>query len=125
MEMRHDDRLHTVQIPQLRVPRCGNCGELVFSNDACDQIYAAFRAQLHLLTPEQIRTHRRTLGLTEKELADRLKVSEELVVGWEEGRRIQSGAIDCLLRGYFGVPQLRAFLAGMQHNPDSNTCAVS
>ena len=33
-EIKHDGRLHTVEIPKLRVPRCAACGELVFDNDA-------------------------------------------------------------------------------------------
>ncbi|MGA2796911.1 MAG: hypothetical protein ABSE63_04985 [Thermoguttaceae bacterium] len=41
-EIRHDGRLITVVVPQLRVPRCQACGGLVFDNDADEQIEKAF-----------------------------------------------------------------------------------
>src|SRR6266436_7670399 len=86
-EILFDDGLHTVEIPQLEVPRCENCGELLFDNHAEHQIYQAFRAQLHLLQPEQIRANRESLGLSEKQLAELLGVAEEMVSQWEDGRR--------------------------------------
>src|SRR5207244_3628820 len=35
----------TVVLPNLAVPKCGNCGELVFDYEADDQINQAFEAQ--------------------------------------------------------------------------------
>jgi hypothetical protein len=35
----------TVVVPDLAVPKCGNCGELVFDYEADDQINRAFEAQ--------------------------------------------------------------------------------
>ena len=35
----------TVVLANLAVPRCGNCGELVFDYEADDQINQAFEAQ--------------------------------------------------------------------------------
>ncbi len=35
----------TVRLPALNVPKCGNCGELVFTYDTEEQISLAFRAQ--------------------------------------------------------------------------------
>ncbi len=68
-EVPYEGRLHTVLVPQLRVPRCANCGELAFGNEASDQISDALRRQLGLLTAEQIREGRATLGLSIPELA--------------------------------------------------------
>ena len=34
----------TVLLPALRVPQCGNCGELVFTYDTEEQINLAYRA---------------------------------------------------------------------------------
>jgi len=123
-EILHDGRLHMVEVPQLTVPRCQNCGELSFDNRAEDQIDEVFRAQLRLLTPEQIRTNRQTLGLTPRELETRLGVEDGLVAAWEAGLRIQSRVQDNMLRLYYSLPQVRSFLAQDTHLPDFGTCVV-
>jgi len=41
----HDSQPVTIDVPDLKVPRCGNCGELVFDYLAEDQINAAYRRQ--------------------------------------------------------------------------------
>lgn len=124
-EVCHDGRLHTVEMQQLTVPRCGHCGELVFGNQACQQIEQAVRAQLHLLSPEQIRVNREQLGLSRRELAERLRVSEELVEQWEEGLMIPSGLADRSLRGCFAVPAYRKALADMSQDPNLGEIVVS
>lgn len=68
----HDGRLHKVRVADLRVPRCRACGELLFDNEAHEQSSAALRTHLHLLQPEQIRTNRRGLGLTQAQLGKTL-----------------------------------------------------
>ncbi|MGH7226318.1 MAG: hypothetical protein ACRELF_24140, partial [Gemmataceae bacterium] len=37
-DMAHDGRLYPVTVPELTVPRCGHCGELVFNFVADEQI---------------------------------------------------------------------------------------
>src|SRR5580693_2400427 len=39
----------TVVLPALEVPRCGNCGELVFTYDTEEQINRAYQAQADAL----------------------------------------------------------------------------
>jgi hypothetical protein len=41
----HDGRVVTVEVPNLTVPRCSNCGEVVFDYPADEQIGTAFRTQ--------------------------------------------------------------------------------
>jgi hypothetical protein len=53
-QIKHDGRLCTVEIPSLRVPQCSACGELVFDNDADEQIAQALREQLGLLSGDQV-----------------------------------------------------------------------
>src|SRR6267378_3035861 len=60
-QIRHEGVLHNVETPELVVPRCQECGELYFDNAAEEQVSRAFRVQLHLLLPEQIRGNRQTL----------------------------------------------------------------
>lgn len=124
VEVSHDGSLHTIQIPQLTIPRCDHCGELVFGNHASDQIAEAVRNQLHLLSPEQIRGNREQLGLSRQQLAERLRVNEELVARWEEGLLIPSGLADRALRGCFAVPAYRKALADMNLDPRLGTAVV-
>jgi hypothetical protein len=46
-ERTHERELIYFVIPNLSVPRCANCGELVFDYDAEDQINSALRERLH------------------------------------------------------------------------------
>jgi len=112
----HDGRLYELDIPDLQVPTCSVCGEMVFSNQVDDQITLALRAQLRLLTPEQIQQARRNLGLSPGELATQLGESEETVCRWESGLLIQSRAMDNLLRIYFTLPDARALLSGAKQD---------
>ena len=103
---------HAVDVPQLVVPRCETCGELHFDNYADDQINQAFRAQLRLLSPGQIRANREALGLSPNELAARLGVPAESVQRWEDDLQIQTRVEDNFLRLYFALPQVRSVLTG-------------
>ena len=44
-ERLHDGRLIAVDLPNLDIPKCANCGELVFNYAADEQILAAVKAQ--------------------------------------------------------------------------------
>ena len=119
----YEGRLYAVNTPRLNIPRCAQCGELLFDNWADDQIDGAFRQQVHLLTPEQIRANRAALGLSLQVLAARLGVEDELLRRWEEDREIQPRAMDNLLRLYFALPPVRTALSG-EPCPDFGVCVV-
>src|SRR5262245_17959795 len=89
-EIKHDGRLHHFEVPELRIPKCKACGNLTFSVSVDDQIIAALRTHLKLLTPKQIKAGRKALGLASKELAQRLGVAAATVSRWEKGHLIQS-----------------------------------
>ena len=110
-QIKHDGRLYRVEIPGLCVPKCGVCGELVFDNEADEQIAQALREQLGLLSGGQIRTNREELGLSQRSLAGQLGVAVETISRWENGALTQTRAMDRYLRVYFGVPAARAALA--------------
>jgi putative zinc finger/helix-turn-helix YgiT family protein len=109
-QVKHDGRVYTVEVPKLRVPRCRACGELVFDNVADQQIAAALRRQLGLLSSEQIRANREQLELSQRDLADHLGVAVETISRWENGVLTQTRAMDRYLRVYFGIPAARAAL---------------
>ncbi len=109
-QIKHDGRLYIVKIPALRVPQCGACGELLFDNDADQQISHALREQLGLLSSDQIRKNREDLGLSQRVMAEHLGVAVETISRWETGALNQTRAMDRYLRVYFGVPAARAAL---------------
>lgn len=111
-EVRHDDRLFSFTIPELRLPICQACGEKVFTEEAGLQIGAALRSHLNLLTPEQIRTVIDRVGMSQNEVAERLGIPEETVSRWLNEMQIQSRAMDNLLRTFFAFPTVRIALCG-------------
>jgi putative zinc finger/helix-turn-helix YgiT family protein len=83
---------------------------MVFDNDADEQIAAALREKIGVLSAQQIRMNREQLGLSQRQLAEQLGVAVETISRWETGVLIQSRAMDRYLRLYFGVPAVRAAL---------------
>ncbi len=125
VEINHDGRLYTITVPELDVPKCRSCGEIVFDDNANEQISEALRAHLHLLTPEQIRGALKTLGIRQKQLAAYLGVAEATVSRWCTGTLIQSRAMDNLLRAYFGIPEVRTALIGAGQDPNLGAVVTS
>src|SRR5262245_1804848 len=90
-----------VNIPDLSVPRCANCGTLSIDQDAANQIGEAYRNQIGLLAPDEIRTLRIDRGISQEELAERMGVPIPTVQRWESGGQIQSRIADKTLRVFF------------------------
>jgi putative zinc finger/helix-turn-helix YgiT family protein len=115
----HDCRKYTVTIPDLVVPKCGNCGTIVLDEEANRRISAAFREMAGLLSPDEIRNQRLALGLTQQDLADLLGVAVSTLSRWETGGQIQQRSLDRFMRIFFRFPSVRAELAigMMAHQP--------
>ena len=94
----HDGKSHSFIVPNLEIPTCEACGEGVITTFAADRVDAAFRQHLGLMSPAEIRSGRETLGLTQKELAERLHLSESTISRWENGHQMQQASMDLLLR---------------------------
>jgi putative zinc finger/helix-turn-helix YgiT family protein len=107
---KHDGRAYTIHIPDLELPTCRKCGAQTFSVGDDDCIVAALRAQVGLLTPEEIQKQRARLEMTQQELADHLCIAKETISRWETGGMIQSRAMDNLLRLYFESEEVRGLL---------------
>lgn len=110
-EVRYDGQLVSFLARDIEIPICQNCGEKVFTEVVDDQLTAALRQHLGLLTPEQIREGIERLGLSQKEVADRLGVAEDLLWSWANGFTIQLRAMDKYLRVFFRFPEVQAALS--------------
>src|SRR5262249_46650185 len=106
-EVAHDGRSYTVSIPNLRTFRCRNCGAMILDTEANRQISLAFRRQVGLLTPDEIREKREALGVKQGELAAYLSVAPAALSRWENGVQIQQRCMDKLLRLFFDLPEVR------------------
>ena len=116
-EVRLDGRDYAFTIPSLQAPACRSCKQIVFTESADEQISAALRAHLHLLTPDEIRARLQKIGLSPKEAAERLGIAEETLTRWMDALQIQSPAMDNLLRVFFGFPEVRNALVGNARDP--------
>ncbi len=124
-KMKHDGQVYEIEVPELRIPQCRNCQELIFSIDADDQLVAALRIHLKLLSPEQLQSRRTQLNLTQQELAEQTGIAEEKLSRWESGALIQSRTLDNLLRLYFDCPEARTFLRGLLERDDTSRPPVA
>ena len=75
-----------------------------------DRIVAALRAEVGLLSPQEIHKRRTQLELSQQEIAEQLGVAKETIARWESGALIQPRAMDNLLRLYFESQEVRSLL---------------
>lgn len=103
----HDDVTFEVRGESIRVPgiehgACELCGEEYFSLESTERLQTeAIRRSKEargLLSPEEIRALRRSLGLTQIAFEDLLGVGPKTVVRWEKGTVYQSATADRLMR---------------------------
>jgi putative zinc finger/helix-turn-helix YgiT family protein len=111
-ELEHDGRTYTVSVKELRVQQCEHCKAIVLDDDANAAISAALRHEAGLLSPEEIRANRERLGLSQRQLAQCLRISESTLSRWSTGAQIQQRAMDALLRVFFESAEARSILRG-------------
>jgi putative zinc finger/helix-turn-helix YgiT family protein len=111
IDMEHDGRTYSVTVDDLAAPRCERCGEVVLDDAANHRISDAFRQQIGLLTPQEIRGNRERLEKTQRELAAALGIAEATLSRWETGAQIQQRVMDRFLRLYFAFSNVRDALA--------------
>jgi putative zinc finger/helix-turn-helix YgiT family protein len=109
-DLDHDGRTYTVTVKNLDVLQCERCAKQVIPDDSFDRLTADLRRQAGLLSPEEIKQNRDRLHLTQKALAEYLRVSVSTLCRWETGGQIQQRAMDLLLRAFFHVPDVRKWL---------------
>jgi DNA-binding transcriptional regulator YiaG len=109
--VRFDDRMVSFLAHDIEIPICRNCGEKVFTEQVDSQLCEALQRHLHLLTPAEIREGINKLGLSHKEVAERLGIAEDLLWRWAHGFSVQPRAMDNLLRLFLQVPEVRTVLS--------------
>ncbi len=112
-EVKYEGKLYSVMATDVPVERCENCGSTTYGVESEERIDAALRDQLGLLQPQVIRQNRIQLGMKQEEMATALGCASESISRWESGAFIQSRSSDRLMRAFFQLPELRAFLAGV------------
>jgi hypothetical protein len=85
----------------------------VITLEVDDQVNAALRQHLGLLTPAQICREIERLGITRRDVAWQLGIDEITLWYWMNKVQIQSRAMDNYLRVFFQFPEVRTALAAV------------
>ncbi len=105
--MRHDGRSYSFTVPKLEIMVCKACNEKVFTGKVDQQIIAAMRKHIGLMSPAEIREGIKRIGMSQKEVAERVGIAEATLSRWLNETQIQSRSMDKLLRAYFSIPSVR------------------
>lgn len=108
--MEHDGRVFPLAIKQLTIMRCNHCNNQTLPEASFDLLINALREAAGLLKPDEIKSQRETLQLSQNELATLLEVPPATVSRWETGGQVQQRAMNTLLTSFFAVPELRSSL---------------
>jgi len=123
MEVSYDGRTVSFVARGIDIPVCQRCGEKLITGDVDRQINQAMHEHLRLLTPSEIREGIEKLGLSQKEIAERLGIAEATLSRWLTETVTQSRAMDNYLRVFFQFPEVRTALAAV--SIDSAAAAVT
>lgn len=107
---KHDGRTQRIVIENLPIPTCSQCGYQTLDRSTLSCIAEETYKQLGLLTPNQIRKKRESLGLTQQRLQELLGLGGNTLSRWETGHVYQSRALDRFLRLFFASDQSRRIL---------------
>jgi len=97
---------------------CLSCGETIFDetrdSDLLRRVYAAYREQEGLLTPEQIRDIRKRYSLSQESLASLLGMSQATINRYEKGG-LQNQSHDAAIRACMNAQFVRDLLQRKGH----------
>ncbi len=88
----------TVEVPNVPVEVCPECGEKYLGPAATRIQHAAVCRALGLLTPAEIQAIRECFGPTQAEFARLTGIGEATISRWERGRILPNRAMDRYLR---------------------------
>ena len=117
-------RGHEFTLTGIEHEKCERCGGIVFSAKSLKEhdalLWNECRKLEGLLSPEEIKTLRESLGLTQKEFEALLGVSLPTVSRWETGKAVQSKMADNFIRALMVSPGAVGMLkirAEIEHEP--------
>ena len=110
---KYEGRLHEFEAQNVTLNKCHDCGSVILTDTALDQIAEAFRRRANLLTAERIRRELQRLKLSQKEFGALLGVAPETVSRWLGNVQIQTRSLDRLMRLFFKSADVRKVLAEM------------
>ncbi len=91
-----------VPVDDARHLLCPACGEVVLRAEEVRWLrqwaLARYRRQHGLLSAEEIRAIRERFGLSQSVFAGLLRLGSNTISRWESGRKVQTAALDVLLR---------------------------
>lgn len=87
-----------VEVDDVPIQACVACGEIFLGPQALQMRHHAVCRQLGLLNPDEIRSLREQLGLSQDQLATLTGIGVASISRWERGRLLQNRAHDNLLR---------------------------
>ena len=97
---------------------CRECGEIVLDADALDEwsrkLDEAYREMHGLMRPDEIKSLRKSHGLTQREFEKVLGVSSPTVSRWETGKVCQTKSMDRFMRVLRNHPEEVSRLAMME-----------
>jgi len=104
----------TISVPDCSFRLCPSCGETLTDLDQTFDLFAGahalYRDKHGLLSPGEIQEIRERHGLTQAALARLLRLGANTISRWESDRKVQTAAMDVLLRLIRDVPATLAFL---------------
>lgn len=95
--------------------QCASCGEVFFAPGELSELQKAAsqvaRSQEGLLMPEEVKSIRMKLGLSQSQLEKLIGTGPKTVIRWEKGTVFQSKVADTLLRLLDSLPSAVEFLS--------------
>jgi putative zinc finger/helix-turn-helix YgiT family protein len=116
-ELEHDGRKYAISVADFSVLKCQHCGAIYLDEAADERLSEALRTKAGLLLPGEIRKGREDLGLTQKQLANLIRISEFTLSRWETGAQIQQRSMDAFLRVVFQSADARRILGAPEAEP--------
>jgi len=102
-------RGETLMVPDVEHSTCERCGEVVVDLDGVARLQheavRQYKEARGLLTPDEIKVIRRSLGLWQTAFEHLLGIGPKTVVRWERGTVLQSATADRLMRLVRELPE--------------------
>jgi putative zinc finger/helix-turn-helix YgiT family protein len=92
-------------VPDVPVEVCNVCGEIFYGPEAARKRHSYLCRELDIPTPEEIKSLRESLGLSQKEFADRTGLGIATISRWERGRLLPTREHRKLLRSLKDAPE--------------------